>query len=89
MRASSPLSTIFMQETCSSPEARAQLDHSFKLHRGFGMMGSKVYYLVNVCLYPESILGDDDIGGLLAIVFASVAGRKADSVISWAELCQS
>ena len=37
LRASSPLSTIFMQETCASPEARAQLDHSFKLQRGFGI----------------------------------------------------
>jgi RPAP1-like, N-terminal len=34
---SSPLSSWFMSELCNSETSRKQLDHSFKLHRGYGI----------------------------------------------------
>lgn len=33
----SPLSTMLVREMCRSPQARNQLDHSFKLHNGLGI----------------------------------------------------
>jgi hypothetical protein len=35
--APSPLSTMLVREMCRSPQARNQLDHSFKLHKGLGI----------------------------------------------------
>jgi RPAP1-like, N-terminal len=34
---SSPISSMFLGELCGSDRARNQLDHSFKLHHGFGL----------------------------------------------------
>ena len=34
---SEPRSELFMRELCGSESARKQLDHSYKLHRGFGI----------------------------------------------------
>jgi hypothetical protein len=34
---SSPISSMFLGEICGSDRARAQLDHSFKIHHGFGI----------------------------------------------------
>lgn len=37
----SPVSSLLMQELCATPLARQQLDHSFKLHYGFGITATE------------------------------------------------
>ena len=64
---SAPISALFMRELCGSESARKQLDHSYKLHRGFGITVEGLGPFA-----MESLLSDADRGpvsdcGLLPI----------------------
>jgi hypothetical protein len=62
-KAVSPISTMLVRELCGSKCSRNQLDHSFKLHRGFGITtaGHGAFGLQTLLSHAEGVSKDDQI----------------------------
>lgn len=64
---SEPTSALFMRELCGSESARKQLDHSYKLHRGFGISAEGWGPFATESLLSDADRGPGSDSGLLPI----------------------